>query len=324
MMSDFSSAKFWIGGNILHYSLSEIESLVLLESFDSMGIRSIDTSSSYSFGASENIVGKWIWENRNRRNEFVISTKVGLQSGQSAAGLGTGTSILNSLYSSLNRLQTDYLDILFLHAPDPITDVKETVSAFVELRSRSLIGGFGLCNASEVDVARYLETIVEVGGDSKDFYIQNYFNWAKRDEHYWEGLKGLTSENDWNSVSYGIIGRGVFAPDVGKTDINSRRLKSRSVKSDWDDGNLLRSLKFVDEICEARNESLYSFSLAFSYYLSDFSIIAIRTPRQLDDFRLFSLNLMDKAKFFTLLSEIRALHLEFEASLGDPNSPNKM
>jgi aryl-alcohol dehydrogenase-like predicted oxidoreductase len=323
-VSKFSSAKFWIGGNIFKYSLSEVESLVLLESFDSIGIRSVDTSSSYSMGASESIIGKWVFENKNRRSEFIISTKVGLQSGQSAAGLGKKTKILNSLHSSLDRLQTDYIDILFLHAPDPITDVRETVSIFLSLYSRSLIRGFGLCNASGVDVAKYLEIIEELGGDSKNFYIQNYFNWAKREEFYWDRLKGSSSQNDWNSVSYGVMGRGLFVPEIDKVDFNSRKLKSHSVNRDWENTNFLRSLRSVEELCEARDESLYSFSLAFSYYLSDYSIIAIRTLQQLEDFRFFTLNLMEESKFSSLLSEIRSLNLEFEVSLGDPNSPNRI
>jgi aryl-alcohol dehydrogenase-like predicted oxidoreductase len=95
------------------------------------GINLIDTADAYSSGEAETIVGAAI---EGRRADVVLASKVGYPiAGQPASGGLSRRWIVNGVEGSLRRLRTDYIDVYFLHRPDPSTPLEESLAALDEL-----------------------------------------------------------------------------------------------------------------------------------------------------------------------------------------------
>ena len=225
---------------------------------------------------------------------------------------------METLNLSLKRLNTDYVDVLFLHAPDPITDISITVQTFHKLQQQGLIRGFGICNASIIEAHKYISAIKSIGIPIEHFYIQNYFNWARRKKQYWNDFYKVSPQNHFNSVSYGLLARGLFGPDPGPRDKLSRKNMNPKILSEAMDLDLKNKLVTVENLCRAKGQTLYAYALSYGYYLSNYSIVGIRTLTQLDDLIAFSNNLIPRIDFDEILNGILDSDLNFFESLGDP------
>jgi aryl-alcohol dehydrogenase-like predicted oxidoreductase len=89
------------------------------------GVTFFDTANVYNGGESERILGEALG---TRRPHVIIGTKVGMRVGDHPAGLSRSL-VVKAVDDSLRRLATDYVDICYLHAPDPSTPVGETLEA---------------------------------------------------------------------------------------------------------------------------------------------------------------------------------------------------
>jgi 1-deoxyxylulose-5-phosphate synthase len=97
------------------------------------GINFFDTADFYSFGESEEFLGRAIQE-LTRRDHVVISTKVGLPMSPDKNDVGLSRKhIVTALDASLRRLKTDYVDIYMLHDEDLRTPIEETMSVMSDL-----------------------------------------------------------------------------------------------------------------------------------------------------------------------------------------------
>ncbi len=106
------------------------------------GITSINTADGYSAGQSEEIIGEALSE--GRRDEVVLSVKFGVKlDGNPNHGGGSRRWITQAIEGSLRRLKTDYIDVYELGAPDPQTDVDETLGALTDLVAAGKIRSFG-------------------------------------------------------------------------------------------------------------------------------------------------------------------------------------
>jgi aryl-alcohol dehydrogenase-like predicted oxidoreductase len=95
------------------------------------GINFIDTANVYNRGASEEILGHILGR---RRDQIVLATKVGIRVGDWPADAGlSAAAIRNHIDQSLSRLRTDYVDLYYLHQPDPTVPLEESLSAMDQL-----------------------------------------------------------------------------------------------------------------------------------------------------------------------------------------------
>jgi aryl-alcohol dehydrogenase-like predicted oxidoreductase len=105
------------------------------------GINFLDTADMYSAGESEEIVGKAL---KSHRDEVVLATKVHFRMGEGPNRSGNSRRwILTALDESLQRLQTDWIDLYQIHRPDHATDIEETLSVLSDLVSDGKIRAFG-------------------------------------------------------------------------------------------------------------------------------------------------------------------------------------
>ncbi|MDJ1498456.1 aldo/keto reductase [Cytophagaceae bacterium DM2B3-1] len=111
------------------------ESKSILKAYLDKGGNTIDTANLYTKGHSEKIIGDYIKETGIRRDSLVLSTKFygNLYPGDPNAGGTSRKNIIQSLEQSLRRLQTDYIDLYWMHAFDEFTPIEETLSALQDL-----------------------------------------------------------------------------------------------------------------------------------------------------------------------------------------------
>ncbi|MBT5757355.1 MAG: aldo/keto reductase, partial [Acidimicrobiaceae bacterium] len=111
------------------WALEEDESRPFIQQALDAGINFFDTANVYSLGASEEVLGRAI-KDMARREDVVIATKVAgqMRPGPNGGGLSR-KAIIRELDDSLDRLQTDYVDLYQIHRWDPTTPIEETLEA---------------------------------------------------------------------------------------------------------------------------------------------------------------------------------------------------
>ncbi len=141
------------------------------------GINFIDTADVYVNGKSEEVVGRAIG---NQRSWWVLATKLAnkMGDGPNQIGLSRGW-IMQEIDSSLKRLATDYVDILYLHKEDHSTPLEETVAAMGDLIRRGKIRYFGVSNHRGWRVAEIVRICDRLGVD-RPVVSQPYYNAMNR------------------------------------------------------------------------------------------------------------------------------------------------
>lgn len=142
------------------------------------GVNFFDTAESYGEdrGDSERLLGEAL---RGRREQVVLATKFG---GGAPGGHARGTAdyIRNAVEGSMRRLQTDYLDLFYYHAPDGITPVAETLGALHELVGRGTVRAIGCSNFSAAQVSE-ADRIARSSGTTRFSAVQNQYSLLERD-----------------------------------------------------------------------------------------------------------------------------------------------
>ena len=107
------------------------ESAAIIHSAIDHGINFIDTSNVYAQGLSEEYIGHAL---KDRRDEMLIGTKFGSMRRQGPNNFGGSRNfVMRSVEESLQRLQTDYIDVYMIHRPDPRMPIEETLRALDDL-----------------------------------------------------------------------------------------------------------------------------------------------------------------------------------------------
>jgi len=128
--------------------LSEDEAVrALQEAFD-MGYRHFDTATLYGGGRNETVVGKALKE---RRQSLFLASKCGMAIGQESGKKeidGRPDALRAQCETSLRRLQTDHIDLYYLHRLDPKVPIEESIGALADLVREGKIGAIGLSEVS--------------------------------------------------------------------------------------------------------------------------------------------------------------------------------
>ncbi|HVS94277.1 MAG TPA: aldo/keto reductase [Mucilaginibacter sp.] len=168
-----------IWGNIGKVQQQEVNEL-MKTAVDS-GINFIDTANVYSYGLSESLLGQSIKETGINRNELVIATKVRGRMGEGKNHVGLSRfHIFQSIDESLQRLQMDHVDVLYVHAVDPLTPVEEIVRSLNDVVLTGKVRYVAVCNWPAWMVMKAIG-IAEKHGWNKFIGLQYYYSLAGRD-----------------------------------------------------------------------------------------------------------------------------------------------
>ncbi|MQB44046.1 aldo/keto reductase [Rhizobium sp. ICMP 5592] len=153
----------------------------IVESSLAAGINFIDTADVYSFGNSEKILGQALKNLGVPRKDVVIATKVYGVMGDKPNDRGASRGhIMDSVQASLERLQTDHIDLYQIHATDTVTPIDETLRALDDLVSRGLVRYVGVSNWQAWRIAKALG-MSERRGFARFETVQAYYSIAGRD-----------------------------------------------------------------------------------------------------------------------------------------------
>ena len=145
-------APLVLGGNVFGWTADHNTSFAVLDAFVAGGGNAIDTADVYSAwapghqggGQSETVIGKWL-ARRGRRHDVLLFTKVGMDLGAGKNGLSKAY-IKRAVEASLQRLQTDYIDLYQSHKDDESLPVTEPLEAYAELLKEGKIRAIGASN----------------------------------------------------------------------------------------------------------------------------------------------------------------------------------
>ncbi len=133
-----------LGGNTFGRYADERQTADIVNAALDAGINFIDTANIYNSGVSEQFIGKAL---HGQRERALIATKVGMRMGSGPNESGSSRKhIFDSVYASLRRLDTDYVDLLQIHAFDAETPLEETLDALNDLVRAGAVRYIGCSN----------------------------------------------------------------------------------------------------------------------------------------------------------------------------------
>src|ERR1044072_9005838 len=133
-----------LGCNNFGGRIDEARSRAVIDAALAAGVTFFDPADIYgNKGGSESIIGRAL---AGRRDRVVLATKFGKEMGDGATKRGSRDYILRALDASLERLQTDVVDLYQHHEEDPETPLEETIAALDELVDEGKIRAYGTSN----------------------------------------------------------------------------------------------------------------------------------------------------------------------------------
>ena len=144
----------WVTGGIYWGDVDDSRSIGAIRAAVDLGINVIDTAPIYGVGHSETVVGQ---ATKGIRDKVFIATKFGLGTEEffeTHKGINDNSrkKVFEDCENSLKRLQTDYIDLLLVHWPDPGTPLEETCTAMADLQKQGKVRFLGACNFSEEEI----------------------------------------------------------------------------------------------------------------------------------------------------------------------------
>ncbi|HXV01670.1 MAG TPA: aldo/keto reductase [Caulobacteraceae bacterium] len=275
------------------------------------GVNFFDTADVYSFGASEERLGQSLKNLGVARKDVVIATKVFGQMGPGPNDRGASRGhIMDSVKASLERLQTNHIDLYQIHGNDTVTPVEETLRALDDLVREGLVRYIGVSNWAAWKIAKALG-VSETRGQARFETLQAYYTIAGRDLER-DLVPLLTSEQlglmVWSPLAGGLLS-GKFGPGSNNPE------GARRTNFDFPPVDLDRAWKCVEamrEVGEAHKVSVARVALAWllakPHVMS--VIIGAKNLEQLDD-NLAAVDLTLTGEEMTRLDAVSELPAEY-------------
>ena len=251
-----------LGGNVFGWSADEGQSQAILDKYTELGGNFIDTADVYSDwvegnvgGESEVIIGNWL-KARGNRHQLVIATKVAKMT--TRPGLRP-ENIIAACNESLQRLQTDHIDLYYSHYDDKDVPIAETLGAYQTLISEGKIRYIG---ASQHTGARLQEAINIANKENLPKYLvlQDQYNLVFRDPFESEQQEVLKA-NNISAIPYCGLARGSltgkYRPGVTVDSVRA------SAVVDYQNDHGYGVIAAMDAIAKSHNVSISAIALAW-------------------------------------------------------------
>lgn len=263
--TDIEIPPLVLGGNVFGWTINEETSFELLDEFVAGGFSMIDTADSYSTwvpgnkgGESETIIGNWMRQ-RNNRKQVIVATKLGSEMGEGKKGLSKRY-MLEAVDASLQRLQTDYIDLYQSHWDDPETPFEETLRAYEELKKSGKVRWIG---ASNLSAQRLMESLEVSAQNSLTGYqcFQTHYNLVERGLYEPE-LEKICLKYNLGVITYFSLAGGFLTGKYRSEEDFGKSQRGRGAKKYLDERGL-KILHALDEVSAKYNTSPGSIALAW-------------------------------------------------------------
>jgi aryl-alcohol dehydrogenase (NADP+) len=173
-----------------------------------VGITFFDTADAYNAGRSEEIMGATLMK-MARRDDIVISTKVGIRMSDKPNDVGTGRKHLaSSIDAQLKRLGTDHIDVYQVHRLDRHTPLEETMYSLDQLVRSGKVRYIGGSTMPAYKFAQML-MLADWKGYARPVAMQNLYNLIQREEE--REMNQLCAEQGVGLIPYSPLARGFLA-----------------------------------------------------------------------------------------------------------------
>jgi len=263
---------------------SEADSTKIIHKALDLGINFVDTANMYNAGESEVVVGKAL---ADRRDQVVLATK-----GRQKMGAGPnqqGGSRLHLMYeleASLRRLNVDYVDLYYYHAPHDDTAIEETLRAMDDMVRSGKVRYIACSNFRAWRLCEALWTSDKLNLD-RFCCVQPLYNIANRDIEV--ELLSLCREHNLGVVSYSPLARGVltgkYKPGEKPTEgTRAARNDARMMQAEWREASLEVAAELTRH-CQQKGVATSQFALAWAMAnpILTSVIVGPRTMEQFDD-----------------------------------------
>ncbi|RLQ93792.1 aldo/keto reductase [Falsibacillus albus] len=265
-----------VGGHNIYPNLDEEVGKNIVRTALENGMNFLDTAFIYGPERSEELIGEVLKE-KGTREDVVIATKGAHKFvGKDIVVDNSPSFLKKSVDEGLKRLQTDYIDLFYIHFPDNDTPKAEAVGALKELKDAGKIKAIGVSNFS-------IEQLKEANRDGYVDVLQSEYNLFKRQAE--KDLLPYTAENGISFVPYFPLAAGLLAGKYTKdTTFNDGRAKNPMFQGETFAKNLAKVDQLRD-IAEAKGAEIPHIVLA--WYLTVDSIDAIipgaKKPEQVEN-----------------------------------------
>ena len=215
------------------WTLSQEQSKPLIRQALDAGIDFFDTANVYSDGSSEEILGNILWK-WVKRDEIILATKVFGDEDPNWQGLSRRI-IMRQIDNSLNRLQTDYVDLYQIHRWDPVTPIEETMEALNDVVRSGKARYIGASSMYAWQFAK-AQQVAKENGWARFISMQNQINLIYREEE--REMIPLCLDQGVGLIPWSPFARGKLARPVGistpraKTDKMLEKMYSRTIDAD--------------------------------------------------------------------------------------------
>jgi len=298
-----------LGTNVFGWTADEKTSFAILDAFVAAGFNFIDTADTYSRwvpghkgGESETIIGNWLKRTGNR-SKVIVATKVGMEMGPGEKGLSKPY-ILRAVERSLERLQTDYIDLYQSHQDDPATPLEETLGACAELIKQGKVRAIGASNYTADRLAAALEAS-EKHGYPRYESLQPHYNQYER-AGYEAALEPLCLAKRLGVIPYFSLASGFLTGKYRSESDLSKSPRGQGVKKYLDERGL-RILAALDQVARKLHSTPGKVSLAWLLARPSITapIASATSVEQLRDL-IDATNLMLDAESIELLKQASA------------------
>lgn len=252
------------GHNIYTMDLDDENGREMVRTAIRSGINFLDTAYFYGLGRSEELIGEVVKE-MGARQDVIIATKGGsvMQGGVRVTD-NSPAALKAHVEDSLRRLQTDYIDLYYIHFPDESTPKSEAVGALQRLREEGKIRAIGVCNFS-------MEQLREANRDGYLDVIQDHYSLIVRDKE--KDVLPFARENGISFIPYFPLAAGLL---TGKYTADTKFADGREKRPMFQPGVYEQNIAKVEQLREiAAAKGAEVAHVALAWYLTRDEIDAV-------------------------------------------------
>lgn len=259
-------APLCLGGNVFGWTADETASFAVLDALTDAGLNFIDTADVYSVwvpghhgGESETVIGNWL-KRSGRRQDIVIATKVGMQMAPDRKGL-SAAHIARSVEQSLQRLQTDHIDLYFSHSDDADTPLEETLGAYQKLIADGKVRAIGASNYSAARLKAALDLSRTQGLPRYEVLQPHYNLYARAD--YESELEPLCLKEHIGVITYFALASGFLSGKYRTAADAAKSARGKGVIDKFLNPRGIKILAALDDVGKRRRATPASVALAW-------------------------------------------------------------
>lgn len=254
-----------VGGHNLFSNLDDETGKQVVRTALDNGITLLDTAYAYGNGRSEELIGEVLKEGYDR-SRVIIATKASHDPSQHGKHNNSPEFLKQSVEDALKRLQTDYIDIFYIHFPDEETPKNEAIAALHELKLHGKIRSVGVSNFP-------LEQLKEANQDGYVDIVQDKYNLLHREAE--KELFPYLKKNSISFVPYFPLASGLLTGKY-KEDMTFEDGDSRLKKEDFQGERFKTIVRAVNQLAPIAKQHQAAISqIVLAWYMKNPAISVV-------------------------------------------------